>query len=261
MMDPKGVRIAMWSGPRNISTAMMRSFEARGDSAVTDEPFYAAYLHRTGICHPMREAVLASQSLVPRDVAAMLVGPVPGGKPVWYQKHMTLHLLDDFDRDWMAHVRNAFLIRDPRAVLASYASKRTDVNLADIGFVQQRKLFDAVADRAGKAPPVVDAADILANPAGTLEKLCAALDVPYTAAMLRWPAGRRPTDGVWAPAWYQAGARSTGFGDPAGGAAAGAGAGPAAAAAAGPAPLAPHLAELAAQAEPHYAALWRHRLF
>jgi hypothetical protein len=260
--DGEGVRIAMWSGPRNISTAMMRSFEARGDSAVTDEPFYAAYLHRTGIRHPMREAVIASQSIVPRDVAAMLVGPVPGGKPVWYQKHMTLHLLDDFDRGWLTRVRNAFLIREPRAVLASYASKRADVNLADIGFVQQRELFDAVADRAGRAPPVVDAADILANPAATLEKLCAALDVPYTAAMLRWPAGRRPTDGVWAPAWYQAVERSTGFGDTTGGAAVdpAAAAGPAAAGV-DSARLAPHLAELAAQAEPHYAALWRHRLF
>ena len=257
MMEAAGVRIAMWSGPRNISTAMMRSFEARGDSAVTDEPFYAAYLHRTGIDHPMREAVMASQALDPREVAAMLVGPVPGGKPVWYQKHMTLHLLHDFDRGWLARVRNAFLIRDPRAVLASYASRRAQVSLADIGCVQQRELFDAVADREGRVPPVVDAADILANPAGTLEMLCGALDVPYTAAMLRWPAGRRSTDGVWAPAWYQAVERSTGFWNPAGDP--GAAAEPRAAAD-DSAPLAPHLAELAAQAEPHYAELWRHRL-
>src|SRR5579862_5132768 len=159
MSEP--IRIAMWSGPRNISTAMMRAFEARGDAAVSDEPFYAAYLHRTGIDHPMRDEVMASQPRDPNEVAATLVGPVPGGKPIWYQKHMTLHLLEGDDRRWMAKVQNAFLIRDPQSVLASYALKRDEVTLADIGFVQQRELFEAEADRLGAPPPVVDSADIL----------------------------------------------------------------------------------------------------
>jgi hypothetical protein len=171
-MTDTAVRVAMWSGPRNISTAMMRSFEARGDAAVSDEPFYAAYLARTGIDHPLREEVIASQSCDPREVGASMVGPVPGGLPIWYQKHMTLHMLEDFDRQWMAGVRNAFLIREPRAVLASYVQKRAHVTLADIGFVQQRELFEREADRLGRAPPVVDAADVLANPARTLERLC-----------------------------------------------------------------------------------------
>jgi len=206
-----GTRIAMWSGPRNISTAMMRSFEARGDTAVTDEPFYAAYLHRTGIDHPLRDEVIAAQSIDSREVAAALAGPVPGGKPIWYQKHMTLHLLEGFERDWMSQVLNAFLIRDPPAVLASYAAKRTHVTLSDLGFVQQRRLFEREAERLGAPPPVVDAADILANPARTLERLCRALGVVYTPSMLGWPRGPRPTDGVWAPAWYQSVERSTGF--------------------------------------------------
>jgi hypothetical protein len=206
-----GTRIAMWSGPRNISTAMMRSFEARGDTAVTDEPFYSAYLHRTGIDHPLRDEVIASQSIDSREVAAALVGPVPGDKPIWYQKHMTLHLLEGFERDWMSQVLNAFLIRDPSAVLASYAAKRTHVTLADLGFVQQRRLFEREAERLGVPPSVVDAADILANPARTLERLCQALGIAYTPSMLGWPAGPRPTDGVWAPAWYQSVERSTGF--------------------------------------------------
>src|SRR5580658_6901413 len=166
------IRIAMWSGPRNISTAMMRSFEARGDCAVSDEPFYAAYLQRTGIEHPMRDEVIASQSLDAREVAAMLTGAVPDGKPVWYQKHMTLHMLDEFDRRWMAQVRNAHLIREPTAVLASYASKRADVTLADIGFVRQRELFEQEAQRLGAPPPVVDAADVLNDPGRTLGLLC-----------------------------------------------------------------------------------------
>jgi hypothetical protein len=235
-----GTRIAMWSGPRNISTAMMRSFEARGDTAVTDEPFYAAYLHRTGIDHPLRDEVIASQSIDSREVAAVLVGPVPGGKPIWYQKHMTLHLLEGFERGWMSRVLNAFLIRDPPAVLASYAAKRTDVTLADLGFVQQRRLFELEAERLGAPPPVVDAADILANPARTLERLCRALGIVFTPSMLGWPRGPRPSDGVWAPAWYQSVERSTGF--KARGVESGV-------------VLPPPLQRLADEAQPHYEAL------
>ena len=235
-----GTRIAMWSGPRNISTAMMRSFEARGDTAVTDEPFYAAYLHRTGIDHPLRDEVIASQSIDSREVAGVLAGPVPGGKPIWYQKHMTLHLLEGFERDWMSQVQNAFLIRDPPAVLASYAAKRTQVTLADLGFVQQRRLFEWEAERLGAPPPVVDAADILATPARTLERLCRALGIGYSASMLGWPRGPRPTDGVWAPAWYQSVERSTGF-EPRGVESA--------------VLLPPPLQRLADEAQPHYEAL------
>ncbi len=244
-MSEPPIRIAMWSGPRNISTAMMRAFEARGDAAVSDEPFYAAYLHRTGIDHPMRDEVMASQPRDPNQVAATLVGPVPGGKPIWYQKHMTLHLLEGDDRRWMAKVQNAFLIRDPQSVLASYALKRDEVTLADIGFVQQRELFEAEADRLGAPPPVVDSADILADPTHTLGHLCEALDIPFTPAMLHWPPGRRSTDGVWAPAWYQSVEKSTGFESPRRG---------------GAVALPAHLQGLAEQAQPHYEALKAHRL-
>jgi hypothetical protein len=244
-MDLPTIRIAMWSGPRNISTAMMRSFEARGDAAVIDEPYYAAYLDRTGINHPMREAVIASQSRDPCEVASMLLGPVPGGKPIWYQKHMTLHMLDAFGRDWMSHVRNAFLIRDPEAVLASYVLKRDEVTLADIGVVQQRELFEWEADRLGAAPPVADSADIMANPAQTLERLCNALGVPFTSAMLQWPPGQRGTDGVWAPAWYESVENSVGFVKPNAKVAT---------------PLPPYLQRLADQARPYYETLKLHRL-
>ena len=201
----------MWSGPRNISTAMMRSFGARPDTAVVDEPFYAAYLARTGVDHPMVPEVLASQPNDWREVVAALLGPVPGGKALYYQKHMTHHMLPEFDRSWLPRMRNAFLIRAPEAVLASYVKKRATVTLGDIGVVLQRELFDQEADRLGAAPPVVEAADILANPAAVLARLCSALGIAYTEAMLSWPAGRRATDGVWAPAWYAAVERSTGF--------------------------------------------------
>jgi hypothetical protein len=239
------VRIAMWSGPRNISTAMLRSFGARPDTAVLDEPFYAAYLARTGIVHPLRDEVLASQPNDWRDVVSALLGPVPEGKAVFYQKHMTHHMIPEFGRDWMVQVRNAFLIRDPVAVLASYVQKRTEVTLGDIGIVQQRELFAREADRIGKAPPVVEGADVLAHPASTLRLLCTALGIYYTDAMLHWPPGRRASDGVWAPAWYDAVEKSTGFDSPR---------------TAMNAALPADLQRIAAAARPHYEAMAAYRL-
>lgn len=193
---------------------MMRSFENREDTAVIDEPFYAAYLAATGLNHPMRDAVLTSQPNDWRDVVQQLLGDVPDGKPVFYQKHMTHHMLPEFGRDWIARCRNAFLIRAPEDVLASYREKRDDVALADIGFVQQRELFDREANRLGHAPPVIEGADVLRDPQRALAVLCSSLDIPFSQRMLAWPAGRRPSDGVWAPAWYDAVERSTGFAAP-----------------------------------------------
>jgi hypothetical protein len=190
---------------------MMRAFENRPDCAVVDEPFYAAYLAATGLDHPMREAVLASQPTDWRQVAAGLVGPVPGARAIFYQKHMTHHMLPSFGRAWMESCRNAFLIREPAAVLRSYVARRESVTLEDIGLPQQVALFDAACDRLGAAPPVLDAADVRNNPAGALRALCGALGVSFLPQMLRWPPGPRATDGVWAPAWYAGVYQSTGF--------------------------------------------------
>ncbi len=212
MAAPDGtIRIAMWSGPRNISTAMMRSFENRSDTAVVDEPFYAAFLAGTGLEHPMGEAVMASQPTDWRIVAAAMAGPAPGGRPIFYQKHMTHHMLPDFGLDWTAACVNAFLIRDPARVLASYVKKRDRPTLADIGVERQAELFEREADRLGRAPPVIEGTDVLADPRSALSRLCGALGIPFSEAMLTWPAGPRDTDGVWAPAWYDAVERSTGF--------------------------------------------------
>jgi hypothetical protein len=237
------VRIAMWSGPRNISTAMMRSFENRPDCAVVDEPFYAAYLAETGLDHPMRDEVLASQPTDWRLVAEALITTEPAS--VFYQKHMTHHMLPGFGLDWAASCRNAFLIREPAAVLASYVKKRAEVALDDIGVVRQRELFEREADRLGAAPPVVEGADVLADPAGVLSALCAALGIPFREEMLRWPAGRRDSDGVWAAAWYEAVERSTGFAAPE---------------RRPDAPLPDDLRRLADAARPHYQALARWKL-
>jgi hypothetical protein len=210
------IRIAMWSGPRNLSTALMYAFAARPDCAATDEPFYAAYLHASGIDHPMRDAVIASQPTDPATVAAFCTGPNPEDKPLWYQKHMTMHMVPSFDIGFLRGLTNAFLIRHPARVIASYAKKREAPSLHDIGFVQQAALFDRVADLTGRAPPVISAEAIRANPRVALTRLCAALDIPFTDAMLHWLAGPKPQDGAWAPHWYNAVHRSTGFEDPEG---------------------------------------------
>ncbi len=208
------VRIAMWSGPRNISTTMMRSFENRSDTSVSDEPFYAAYLVATGLDHPMRDEVIASQPTDWESVARSLVGPAPDGRPVWYQKHMTHHLVPGFGRTWIDRMTNVFLIRSPEAVLASYVAKREAVTLEEIGLPEQVALFDRVAQRTGEAPPVIEAQDVLRDPKGMLEALCARCGLAFDPAMLAWPKGRRSSDGVWAPAWYDKVEQSTGCGPP-----------------------------------------------
>ena len=214
MSSGSPVRIAMWSGPRNISTAMLRAFENRPDTSVVDEPFYAVYLKATGLDHPMRSEILASQPQDPATVIAEITGPVPHGRPVWYQKQMTHHMLPGVDRGWIDGMVNCFLLRAPEAVLASYVKKRADVTLDDIGLPQQVELFDRVADRLGAAPVVIDGDDILADPRTALGLLCERCGIPFHDAMLRWPAGGRASDGVWAPAWYDQVVRSTGFGPP-----------------------------------------------
>ncbi|MCR9219692.1 MAG: HAD family hydrolase [Alphaproteobacteria bacterium] len=238
------IRIAMWSGPRNISTAMMRSFENRADCAVTDEPFYAAYLARTGVDHPLREAVLDSQPTDPVAVARTLIGAAPGGAALWYQKHMAQHILPGDPLDWTADLRNAFLIRDPRAVVASFAKARGRPAPFELGFERQAEIFDHVRAATGETPPVMDAADILGAPARALPALCRALAIPFDPAMLAWPAGRRESDGVWAPVWYKAVEASTGFAAPS----------------PPPATLPPALAEIAESCRPAYDRLAAHRL-
>lgn len=210
------MNIAMWSGPRNLSTAMMYSFAARGDCAAWDEPFYAAYLKMTGIDHPMRDEIIAAHENDPDTVASMCRGAAPGGKAHFYQKHMTLHMIPGIDRSFMRACQNVFLIRHPARVVASYAKKREGPTLADIGFVQQAELFDEVSDWLGHVPLVIDSADIRNNPRAALSGLCLALGLPFTEAMLGWPAGPKSYDGVWAPHWYNAVHRSTGFEDPEG---------------------------------------------
>jgi len=209
------MRLAMWSGPRNLSTALMYAFGARSDFAVMDEPFYAAYLTQTGLDHPMRDAIIASQPVDPARVVDQLLGPIPNGKPHLYQKHMSQHMIPGIPRDWIADVTNVFLIRHPARVAASFSAKYDDPSLADIGFIQQQELYETLT-AAGVAPVVIDSADIRRDPAGKLQQLCAAIGLEWDPAMLSWPAGGHPSDGVWASHWYGSVHASTGFAGPEG---------------------------------------------
>lgn len=235
----------MWSGPRNVSTAFMRAWENRSDTVVVDEPFYAHYLEATGIEHPGREEVLARHETDWRRVVESLQAPLPPGVTVFYQKHMSHHLLPHMGRDWLGSATHAFLIRDPAPMLASLGEKLGEFGLDATGLPQQVEIFDFVRRTTGRVPPVVDCADLLVAPEPMLRTLCSALGIPFSARMLSWPPGRRATDGVWARHWYERVERSTGF----------------EAAEATEVPrLTGRLAELEAQCRPLYATLHAHRL-
>lgn len=200
----------MWSGPRNISTALLRSWENRPDTVVVDEPFYAFYLARTGVDHPGREEVIAAGETDWRRVADALVGPLPDGASISYQKHMAHHLLDEIELGWLDRVTSAFLIRDPAEMLTSLAQVLPEPRVEDTGLPQQVALFERLASE-GAAPVVIDARNVLESPEAMLRELCRCLDVPFSERMLAWPAGPRDSDGVWARWWYDAVIASTGF--------------------------------------------------
>jgi hypothetical protein len=208
------IRIAMWSGPRNLSTAMMRSFGSRSDTYVTDEPFYGCFLTDTGLDHPMREDVIASMDCDWRSVMDALRGDPPDGSPIWYQKHMWHMMVGPIGYEDFAGFRHAFLIREPERMIASYLKKREAARFEDFGLLKQAEFFEREAEGLGQAPPVIDANDVLSDPEGVLSKLCDALRIEWDPAMLQWEPGRRDTDGVWAAHWYNAVEKSTGFGEP-----------------------------------------------
>ena len=197
------MRIAMWSGPRNISTALMRSWGNRSDCAVVDEPLYAFYLNKTGLDHPGREETLATQPHDWQTVAEYLTGPIPGNKAIWYQKQMAHHLLPEVEQSWLSELENCFLIRDPREMLTSLIDFIPMPSAKDTGLPQQVRLFEQLQSTNRTTPSVIDSKDVLDDPRGTLAALCERLSVPFDDAMLQWPPGARATDGAWAPFWYE----------------------------------------------------------
>jgi hypothetical protein len=238
------IRIAMWSGPRNLSTAMMRSFGNRADTFVSDEPFYGCFLKQTGAGHPMREEVIAAMDCDWTSVMETLRGDPQNGSPIWYQKHMWHHMAGPIGYTDFAGFAHAFLIREPERMIASYLRKRESAAFENFGLDRQAEFFEREAERMGRAPPVIDANDVLAEPEAVLSKLCAALGIPWDSAMLSWAAGPRPTDGPWAPHWYGAVERSNGFGPPE----------------TGPAELPDDARRLAERCRPYYERLADHRI-
>lgn len=236
------IRIAMWSPPRCISTTMMRSFSSRADCEVSDEPFYGAFLKDSGERHPMTEEIMAAMDCDWASVLASLNGEAPGGKPVWYQKHIIHHMIGPVGIADMPEHRHAFLVRAPERIAASYRVKNADYMPDMLGYGLMRRYFDHECDRLGQAPPVVDSDTILIDPASVLEQLCGALGIAWDPAMLSWDEGPHPADGVWGPHWYDKINASTGFGPPRG--------------------ALPELceedAELVARCRPHYEAMLAH---
>lgn len=204
------IRVAMWSGPRNISTALMRSFENRPDTLVVDEPLYAYYLKRTGLEHPGRDEVIASQATnwtVLRDELLL----AQYSAHIHYQKHMAQHLMPELGMDWLKGLSNCLLLRDPDYVVASYSKARPDVTPSDLGFEQQKKIYDYLLQETGEAPLVVESSELLQNPKAMLGAICEHMGFSVCNEMFDWPAGKRDSDGVWAPYWYAAVEQSTGF--------------------------------------------------
>ena len=210
-MGDQTLRLAMWSGPRNISTALMRSWGNRSDAFVCDEPLYAHYLQQTGRRHPGAEEVIAHGETDWRQAVKWLTGPVPEGKRIFYQKHMTHHMLPNIEREWLGKVTNCFLIRDPGEMLTSLLRILPEPTLEDTGLPQQVEIFEWVCEGAGVIPPVIEARDVLDRPRETLGLLCDAVGVGFTAKMLSWPPGGRETDGVWAKHWYGSVEKTTSF--------------------------------------------------
>ena len=201
----------MWSGPRNISTAMMRSWGNRTDTVVVDEPFYAFYLKRTGKTHPGADEIIANGESDWHKVVDRLVTWMPREKQIFFQKQMTHHLLPEIDRKWILELTNCFLIRDPREVILSYSRKNPNPALEDLGYVQQLEIYNFVRETTNSSPPVIDARDVLENPERMLRCLCGTINIEFDPAMLSWPKGLRETDGIWAKHWYDAVARSSSF--------------------------------------------------
>ena len=200
----------MWSGPRSISTALMRSFENRPDTFITDEPFYAHYLHKTGIDHPFREEVMADGNTDWNSAPDEITGPIPKGKDIWYQKHMAQHNLPGCEMKWVEKLTHCILIRHPREVMLSYLIKYEITSIYQLGYPQQIELFKMLTD-LGAPPLILDAGDVLKNPDAALKLFCRKLGIPFYDEMLSWPAGKRKSDGIWGRHWYGSVEASTGF--------------------------------------------------
>ena len=193
----------MWSGPRNLSTALMRSFENRSDCFVSDEPFYPFFLYKTGIKHPLRDKIIQSGETNYNKIVRYITGPIPHSNKVWYQKHMAHHILLDSNMDWIKKMKNCLLIRHPSDVILSYTKKSEIKNIEQLGYPQQVNIYKMLTKETQSIPIIIDARDLLINPEGMLRQICKKIKIDFDLKMLSWPSGTRETDGVWGQYWYK----------------------------------------------------------
>ena len=203
--------IAMWSGPRNVSTALMRSFENRSDCFVSDEPFYSYFLHKTGFEHPLRDEIIKSGLVDYNEIIRYITGPIPFSKKIWYQKHMAHHILPEVNIDWITNMRNCLLIRHPSDVILSYLKKNEIDSIQQLGYLQQVNMYEMLSQEDSTSPIIVDAQDLLQEPRKMLIQICKNLRIKFNEKMLSWPLGTRKTDGIWGKHWYKQVEVSTGF--------------------------------------------------
>ncbi|MDP7194858.1 MAG: HAD family hydrolase, partial [SAR202 cluster bacterium] len=203
--------IAMWSGPRNISTALMRSFENRSNCFVSDEPFYSYFLHKTGLQHPLRDEIIKSGLINYNEIIKYITGPIPSSKKIWYQKHMAHHILPESDMNWIKNMKNCLLIRHPSDVILSYSKKNEIHSILQLGYVQQSNIYGMLSQEIEAPPIIIDAQDLLQEPRKMLIKICENLEAKFDEKMLSWPSGSRKTDGIWGKHWYKKVEASTGF--------------------------------------------------
>ena len=205
------IYISMWSGPRNLSTALMRSFENRLDCFVSDEPFYSSFLDKTGLKHPLRDEIIESGETNYNKIIQYITGPIPDSKKVWYQKHMAHHVLPELDMNWIKNMKNCLLIRHPSDVILSYSKKNEIKNIQQLGYLQQVDIYKMLYQETEFPPIVFDAQDLLEEPKKMLIKICENLKIKFDKRMLLWPSGSRKTDGIWGKHWYKQVEVSTGF--------------------------------------------------
>ena len=195
------IKIACWSGPRNISTALMRSWSSRNDVFVSDEPFYAHYLKETKLKHPMHKEIIDKYSSNYDEVVNYLTGEIPNNKKIWYQKHMAHHILPKDDLNWIKKINNCILIRHPNDVILSYINKFHLESSYQLGYKQQDDLYNYLKLH-NISPIVIESKDLVCNPEIILNKLCNKLSIKFYKEMLFWPKGPRKTDGIWGKYWY-----------------------------------------------------------
>lgn len=201
--------VCLWSGPRNVSTALMYSFAQRPDTVVVDEPLYGHFLRVTGTVHPGRDEVMANVNCDGDAVMHELLTRSYGDAGVLFMKQMAHHLVE-VDKGFLKKTANIFLIRDPEQMLPSLTIQLPGAGLFDTGLKMQWELFEELRD-AGQSPAIIDSRELLLDPPGVLARLCRHLDIPFFDDMLGWPAGPINEDGIWAPHWYHAVHKSTGY--------------------------------------------------